>query len=77
MANVLVYLSLGSLEPVDCTCDQQRLWSDYADTQAYLSLCWSHKAYCRFCLVLADIFSCRNNKIINILRIKTEPYLGL
>ena len=26
-----------------------RLWSDCADAQADLSLCWSHKSYCRFC----------------------------
>ena len=44
----LVYPSLESLEAQEDTCDQRRLWSDCADAQADLSLCWSHKSKCRF-----------------------------
>ena len=33
--------------------NQQILWSDCADAQADLSLCLSHKSYCRFCRALA------------------------
>ena len=40
MTMVLIYPSLDSLE---------------ADAKADLSLCWSHKSYCRFCCVLAHI----------------------
>ena len=28
---------------------QQRLWSDWTDAQADLSLCWAHMPFCRFC----------------------------
>ena len=53
MARVFVYSSLNSLEALEGTCDQRRLWSDCADAQADLSLCWLHKSYCGFCRALA------------------------
>ena len=28
------------------SCEQQRLWSDWADAQADPSLCWMHKSFC-------------------------------
>ena len=34
---------------------QQRLWSDWADAQADLSLRWAHRSFCRFCHVAAHI----------------------
>ena len=34
--------SLGSSRPKDSSCGQQRLWSDWADAQADLSLRWAH-----------------------------------
>ena len=55
MARIFVYLSLDSLKAVQGTGDQQRLWSDCVDAQADLSLCWSHKSYCRFCRALAQM----------------------
>ena len=63
MARALVYSSLDSLEAVEGTCDQRRLWSDCADAQADLSLRWSHKSHCRFCRALAhfSISRCNNN----------------
>ena len=39
---VLVHSSLNSLETVEGTCDQRRLWSDCANAQSDLSLRWSH-----------------------------------
>ena len=52
MARVLVY---PSLEAVEGTCDQRRLWSDCADAQADLSRRWSNKSPCRICRALAHI----------------------
>ena len=54
LARVFVNPSLDSLKAIQSTCDQRRLWSNCADAQADLSLRWSHKSYCRFCLVLAQ-----------------------
>ena len=53
MVRVLVYLSLDSPETAEGTCDQ--LASDCTDAQADLSICWSHKSYCRFCHALAGM----------------------
>ena len=55
LASVLVYPSLASLEVVEDTCDQRRLWSDCADAQADLIIRWSHKSYYRFCRALAQL----------------------
>ena len=38
---------------------QWRLWSDWADAQADLSLCWAHTLFFWFCHVVAQIFSFR------------------
>ena len=43
-----LFSSLYSLEAVEGTCEQRRLWSDCANAQADLRLRWSHKPYCRF-----------------------------
>ena len=43
LARALVYPFLNSLGAVEDACDQRRLWSDCADTQADLSLRSSHK----------------------------------
>ena len=45
-------------EAIKGTGDQRRLWSDCAESQADLSLRWSHKSYCRFCLAVAHIQTC-------------------
>ena len=34
---------------------QQRLWSDWADAQADLSLCWAQMPFCSFCHEAAQI----------------------
>ena len=36
---------------------QRRLWSDWADTQADLSLCLSHRSFCWFCYAVAHLIS--------------------
>ena len=33
---------------------QRRLWSDWADAQADLNLCWVHKSFCWFCHAAAQ-----------------------
>ena len=35
---------------------QRRLWSDWADAQADLSLCWAHMTFDWFCCVVAQFF---------------------
>ena len=39
---VFAVRSMGSWGPNVSSCGQQRLWSDWADGQADLSLCWAH-----------------------------------
>ena len=34
---------------------QLRLWSDWADAQADLSLCWAHMSFCWFCYAVAQM----------------------
>ena len=34
---------------------QRRLWSDWADAQADLSLCWMHRSFCWFCHEVAHL----------------------
>ena len=57
MAKVLIYSSCFHFSgiPVEGTCNQRRLWSDCAYAQSDLSLRWSHKSKCRFCLALVQI----------------------
>ena len=38
-------------------CEQRRLWSDWADAQADLSLPWAHTSFCLFCHAAAHISS--------------------
>ena len=41
---------------------QQRLWSDWADAQADLSLCWAHMPLCWFCHEAAQYLAlCKQN----------------
>ena len=37
---------IGSEGPSVSSCGQRRLWSDWADVQADLSLCWAHRSFC-------------------------------
>ena len=47
---------MDSLEVVEGTSKQWRLWSDCIDAQADLSLCWSPMSYCRFVMHWLIIF---------------------
>ena len=44
-------ISLG-IRPLSA---QRRLWSDWADAQADLSLCWAHMPFCWFCHEAAQL----------------------
>ena len=46
MKFVMVFVKLSS-------CGQWRLWSDWADAQADLSLRWAHMPFCMFCRAAA------------------------
>ena len=48
--------SMGSWGSNVSSCGQWRLWSDWADTQADLSLCWMHMLFCWFCPEAAQFF---------------------
>ena len=45
----LLSCSAGSLGPKLSSYRQQRLWSDWADAQTDLSLCWAHLPFCWLC----------------------------
>ena len=47
---------LGSWGPKVCSCGQRRLWSDWANTQADLSLCWAHMPFRWFCHATAHLY---------------------
>ena len=46
-----VRCSIGSYGPKISSCGQRRPWTDWADAQADLSLCWGHISFCWFCFV--------------------------
>ena len=37
------------------SCRQRSIWSDWADAQADLCLCWAHRSFCLFCSVAAQL----------------------
>ena len=49
--------SMGSSGPKLSSCGQRRLWSDWVDAQADLSLRWVHMPFCWFCHEAAH-FAC-------------------
>ena len=48
LIRVFALLSMGSKVPELSSCGQRRLWSDWADAQADLSLRWAHTHYVGF-----------------------------
>ena len=46
--SVFAVRSVGSLGPKLSSCGQRRLWSDWADAQADLSLRWAHTHFVGF-----------------------------
>ena len=49
LIRVFAVRSVGSWGLKLSSCRQRKLWSDWADTQADLSLRWAHMPFCRFC----------------------------
>ena len=47
---------IGSYEPNDSSCGRRRLWSDWADAQADLSLCWVHIYFVGFVVLRLEYF---------------------
>ena len=52
---VFAVCSKGNWGTKISSCKQRRLWSDWADTQADLSLHWAHQSFCWFCCALAHL----------------------
>ena len=49
---------MSCLQPPGCPkMDKQKSLPYWVNIQADLSLCWSHKSYCRFSYMLAQILS--------------------
>ena len=60
---VFAVCSMGSWRPSVSSCGQRRLWSDWADVQADLSLHLTQRSLCLFCHEAAQmLMSCANNK---------------
>ena len=57
LIRVFAVCSMGSWGLKVSSCGQWRLWSDWADAQADLSLRWVHMSFCWFCHVAAQITS--------------------
>ena len=55
LIRVFAVHSVGSWGPKVSSCGQQRLWSDWVDVQADLSLRWVHRSFCWFCHAAAHI----------------------
>ena len=56
LIRVFAVCSLGSRGPTLSSSGQWRLWSDWADAQADLSLRWAHRPFCWFCHKAAQRF---------------------
>ena len=54
LIRVFAVRSMGSLGPNFASGGQRWLWSDWADAQADLSLCWAHTSFCWFCHAVAQ-----------------------
>ena len=52
---VFAMSSMASWGPNALSCGQPRLWSDWVDAQADLSLHWEHRSFCWFCHVPAPM----------------------
>ena len=55
LIRVFAVRSVGSWGPNVSSCGQRRLWSDWADAQADLSLRWAQRSFCWFCHEAAQI----------------------
>ena len=55
LTRVFAVRSMGSYGHKLSSCGQRKLWSDWADAQADLSLRWAHMPFCWFCHEAAHI----------------------
>ena len=55
---------------------QRRLWSDWADAQADLSLRWAHMPFCWFCDDAAHLDSCSGQYHYNAMNVRYPYYQG-
>ena len=60
LTRVFAVRSKGSCGPNVSSCGQRRLWSDWADAQADLSLRWEHRSFCLFCHAVAQLSSVKH-----------------
>ena len=56
LIRIFTVRSMGSWWPNVPSCGHWRLWSDWADAQADLSLRWAHMPFCRFCHEAAQMW---------------------
>ena len=57
LIRVFAVRSMGSWGPNVSSCGQRRLWSDWANAQADLSLRWAYRSLCWFCPEAAHVYS--------------------
>ena len=81
LIRVFAVCSKASLGPKLSSGGQQRLWSDWADAQADLSLRWAHMPFCWFCHEMAQLMYMLSKEPIvafstlsNIGRLKTTTH---
>ena len=76
LIRVFAVRSMGSWGPKLSSCGQRRLWSDWADDQADLSLHWAHMPFCWFCHEAAQLKFKGGSKCsskFNILHVRVVP----
>ena len=57
LIRVFAVRSVGRWGPNVSWCGQRRLWSDWTDVEADLSLRWAQRSFCWFCHAMAHLFS--------------------
>ena len=71
---VFTVRSVGSWGPIVSSCGQRRLWSDWADAQADLSIRWAHRLFCWFCHETVQLFKITGNELNDLKRPKYITY---
>ena len=71
LINLRCALSGYSWGPNVSSCGQRRLWSDWADTYADLSLRWAQRSFCWFCHEVAQIsLVTKQNQIWTVIKVR-------
>ena len=66
LIRVFTVRSIGSERSNVSSCEQRRLWSDWADDQADLSLRWVHMPFCWFCHEAAHLWLTLENALSEV-----------